>query len=546
MMTVLSGLVWQTEDLLIRATRYAEADRVTGDARNATERLRRVSDIEIDSLRNYVAAYLTRARARIAVVTPRKEELRALGTGLDPASLPRRADESGVAGAPPVVPLPSPAGARRFRLANGLEVVLWPRPGFPAVTAALLFRGGRAVANPPGAESFLDEVLPLRFCGGLPSFRGIGISTNVLPDGVLELAHGGAQNLSAVLLSLAERAAAYRYDQWSVLARLQKETCGMLSPEEERARLWTDVLAQGKRRLEQRNLELGRSAGPRALRALVRALLGGTAYEPPPPAALEAITAAELEAWHLSSRRPENAILLVVGKVDPVEGEQLVRGWFSSWRPEAASRPARTSSPAVGAAPPRLFRVTEVGVDQAQVVLGCRLSSGSIAESAAAQVLARLLARDLRLRLREQLGATYGVHADLLELKLGATLMTVQTDVARAHLAGALKEIVARLEGVAAQPPGAAPLRRAQLEVFRQLAGPVSTDQLASQATRLLLLGQPLEQLDSASAAAAQVSGAAVSATAALCRRTLSVAVAGDAAALAPLSLPGFALEDLR
>jgi predicted Zn-dependent peptidase len=331
-----------------------------------------------------------------------------------------------------------------------------------------------------------------------------------------------------------------------VLARLQKESCGTLSPEEERARLWSDVLAQGKRRLEQSTLATGRSASRQAMRAIGRALLAGTAYEPPPAAALQAITATDLEAWHLSSRRPENAILLVVGQLDPIAGEQLVRGWFTSWRPAPASRTARVPAAAVASAPPRLFRVAEAGVDQAQVVLGCRVSSSSLAENAAHQVLARLLARDLRTRLREQLGATYGVHADLLELKMGTTMLTLETDVAREHLAGALREIVARFDGIAAQAPAAAPLRKAQLEVFRLLAGPVSTDQLALQATRLLLLGQPLEQLNQASAAAGQVSPQAVRAAAAACRRTLTVAVAGDAAALAPLSLPGFAVEDLR
>jgi zinc protease len=542
MMTVLSGLVWQSEDLLVRATRYAEADRVTGDAGNAIERLRRVSELEIEGLRHYVSAYLTRERARIAVVTPRKEDAPA-ATGLDPVA-PVETSAGAVEAAPPVAPLPSPAGARRLQLGNGLQVVLWPRPGFPAVTAALLFRGGRAVANPPGAESYLDDVLPLRYCGGLPSSRGIGIATSVLPDGVLEVAHGGARNLSAILLSLAERAAAYRYDRWPVLARLQRETCGMLWPDDERARLWQDVVAQGQRRREQEELAAGRSAGRRALLAVERALLGGTAYEPTEVPG--GITAAELEAWYSSSRRPENAVLLVVGQLDPDEAERLARAWFSSWKPEPASRPPRAVAAAMAPAPPRLYRVAESGGDQVRLLLGCRLASGSAAEASAGQVLARLLVRDLRQRLREQLGATYGVQDGLVELKIGTTMLTVQTDVGRAHLPVALAETVGRLEGLAARAPAPALLRKAQLDVFRRLAGPVSTDQLAGQAARLLLLGQPLEELEHASAAAAQVTAPAVRAAAAACRGTLAVAVVGDAATVGRVSLPGFAVEDLR
>ena len=103
-----------------------------------------------------------------------------------------------------------------------------------------------------------------------------------------------------------------------------------------------------------------------------------------------------------------------------------------------------------------------------------------------------------------------------------------------------------RLDALAAQPPSAALLRKSQLDVLRELAGPISTTRLAGQATRLLMLGQPLDALDRASAAAAQVSPGAVQDAAAACRRTLAVATVGDAAALAGVSLPGFTAEDLR
>ena len=543
LLSVVSSRVLQTEDLLVRAVRYAEADRVTGNAGTAMERLSRLWSLDSDSLRSYVTAYLTRARARIAVVTPRREDRRPLATGLDP---PARAETAAaLAPAPPVTPLPSPAEARRFWLPNGLEVVLWPRPGFPSVTAALLFRGGRAVANPPGAEDFLDQILPLSYCGGLPPRRGIGISTAALPDGVLEIAHGGARNLSAILLSLAERAAAYRYGDWAVLARLHRDTCPAIDAEDERLRLWSEVVTLGKRRLEQQRLVAGRSAAQQALQAVRRALLAGTAYQPPPAEALDRIGADELEAWYRSSRRPENAVLVVVGQLEPGPAEALVRGWFSSWKPGAASRPPRAVTAAAAPALPRLFRVAERGAAQSEVVVGCRLPSTSPAESAAAQVLVHLLMRDLRDRLRQQLGATYGVGGQLQELKIGTTLLTLQTDVGREHLAGALAEIVGRLDGLAAQPP-AALLRKAQLDVFRELAGPAPTDRLTGQATRVLMLGQPLESMDQAAGAAAQVSPQGVRDAAAACRRSLTIATVGDAAALAGVSLSGFATEDVR
>jgi zinc protease len=522
-------------------------DRVTGDARNAIDRLRRIGETQPDHIQSYFAAYLTSERARIAVVTPRKDDGRPLPTGLDPSLLPQVAAEEGAATAPPVAPLPSPAGARRFRLENGLEVVIWPRAGFPAVTATLMFRGGEAAANPAGAEFYLDTVLPLRYCGGPPGFRGLTISSDVLPDAVVETARGGADNLSAALLSLAERAAVYRFDDWKVLEALQREQCADLSPEEEQALLWRSVLARGKRRLEQERLALGRSASRKARRALATTMFRGTAYQAAPAADLERFTEADLEAWHRSSRRPENAVLVIVGQVDPAAAEALARGWFTSWRPPPpprASRPPPAGADGAGAA--RLFRVVDPGVAQAEIVLACRLPSGSLAEAAADHVLARLLARDLRRRLREQLGATYGVHEELMELKAGSTLLRVTTDVAREQLGLALGEMVRRIDALVARAPGADELRRAQLDVFRDLAGPASSMRLNAQTVRLLMLGQPLEQLDRASSAAAGVSPEAVRGAAAACRRTLNVATVADASALGAGALPGFTIEELK
>ena len=409
-----------------------------------------------------------------------------------------------------------------------------------------MFRGGRATANPAGAEFFLDAILPLRYCGGLPSFRGIAISTDVVPDAALEMAQGGSENLSAILLSLAERAAAFRYDDWAVLAELQKQSCADLSPEEERERLWREVLAHGKRRLEQQRLVTGRSGDRQATGALARALLGGSGYEPPAGADLGAITADQLSGWYASSRRPENAVLVVVGQLDPTAAEALVRGWFSSWRPGRAPRTARAGTTALTPAPPHLYRVAEAGVGQGELLLGCRLSSRSPAESAADEVLASLLARDLRQRLREQLGATYGVKEELLELKIGTTLLHLESGVAREQLGHALGEMVGRLDALAASPPSLASLRKAQLDVLRALAGPVSSARLASQATRRLVLGQPLEALAHAGEETARVSPEAVRAAAATCRRSLSIAAVGDPAAVGPLAAPGFVIEELR
>ena len=527
---------------------------MTGDPANAGARLGSVTRLEPANFRSFFTAYLTPARARFAVVTPRAGSARPLPTGLEASLSVPSAAASASGGAPPVAPLPSPAEAHRFRLANGLEVVLWPRPAFPSVTAALVFRGGSSTENPVGAEFYLGEGLPLRHCGGPPSARGISMQSESLSDAVLELAHGGAGNLSAILLALAQGAAAYRFDEWPVLKALEEKECPDLITADGIARLWNDVREEGTRRLDQRRLALGRSAGRQAVRSIGRALFKGTGYDPPAAVDLTKITTEDLAAWHASSRRPENAVLIVAGQLDLAGAETLVRGWFSSWRPGPAARPPRTPAAVVPVPAPaapsatRLHQVTEPGAIQGQAFLGCRLGSGTGADSATARVFAQLLARNLRLRLRERLGATYGVQASLTELKLGTTMLMLEADVAREHLVTSLAQAVGRLDALTAGPPAQGLVRKAQLDVLRELAGPASSGRLVDLAAHLVALGRPLEELDRAPAETAQVTAHAVQAAAAACRRTLTLATVADAAALAglPAALPGVVIEEVH
>jgi zinc protease len=544
-MGVLSQVVLETEDMLTRATRYAEADRVTGDAVNALARMRRVVALDHDTLASFCGAYLTPARARIAVVSARKAGTRTTAAvARATAAADAATSEGGAAAEQPVAALPSPQSARRIRLPNGLDVILWPRPGFPAVSAALVFPGGQSVANPPGAEVFLQDGLPLRYCGGHPTARGIVVDTTVQPDGIIETAHGGAENLSAVLLSLAERAAAYQFDGWGVLQTLHRRECAHLSPDEERTRLWKRTLEDGQRRLEQRRLASAGSAHNQAVRAVARALWKDTGYQLPTADQIAQVTAEGLNAWYGSSRRPDHAVLIVAGQLDPVAGETLVRDWFSSWKPSpatAAPRPLQKPAPPSAARPTPLVQIEEAGATQARVVLGCRLGSTTSTEGAAARVMAQLLSRDLRLRLREQMGTTYGVNGDLFELKAGATMMMMETDVARDRLAPVMQEAIARLDALATAPPAPALLRQARLAVLREMGGPASSAQLVRLAARLTVLGQPLDRLDDTPRDAARVTGPAVQAAAVACRRTLTLAAAADADALATLNgaLPG-------
>ena len=62
----------------------------------------------------------------------------------------------------------------------------------------------------------------LTFCGGSPSSRGIVLSSAEDADASFDLAVGATNNLSAVLMGLAERSSAYRIDRWPTLFDLAR------------------------------------------------------------------------------------------------------------------------------------------------------------------------------------------------------------------------------------------------------------------------------------------------------------------------------------
>jgi zinc protease len=531
-----SDLLRAMEDPLVRAMRYAEADHLTGHAGRALDAVRRLAQMDPADFRRFAGTYLSRSRARAALVTPMQADAGSLPAG--PALvLGSPPVESEMALLPPVVPRPKSAEAHSFQLSNGLEVVLWRRPGFPVVTAALGFRGGWAAANPPGAETLLDRPLPLDYCAGNPRLvRGIDIDIRSPPVGPIELASGGAGGLSAVLLSLAEQAAAYELDSWPVLDNLHTELCPEMSLPVSKAELWRDTARMGRRRTDQRDLVGGLSVQRAPFHAVLRNLLGGTDYLPRGVDEDEPATSAQLRDWYLSSRRPERGTLVVAGAFDPAEAERLVRGWFESWRPPSPPRAPRAPSGARPGGPPGLLTFARPGVDQAEILIGCPVPSRSSAERSAGQLLVSMLRRDIWLRLREGAGVSYDVSDDVIDLGGDDALGFVSADVAGRALAPALVGAVKDLDGIAAGRPPPGLLSAARLDVRGVLGGPVLSAALARQAVEVRLRGRPLTDLDTAAEEVMRVPEPMVATAALHCRAHLSLAATADPAALTAAS----------
>ncbi|MEI9965118.1 MAG: pitrilysin family protein [Caulobacteraceae bacterium] len=92
-------------------------------------------------------------------------------------------------------------------------------------------------------------------------------------------------------------------------------------------------------------------------------VLGGT------PASLGRITAADVRAFHDAWYRPDDAVLVLAGDIDPERGFALAEQAFGDWTAPAAPPPAAPTAPPASAAAPRVIVVDLPGAGQASVTV---------------------------------------------------------------------------------------------------------------------------------------------------------------------------------
>lgn len=239
--------------------------------------------------------------------------------------------------------------------------------------------------------------------------------------------------------------------------------------------------------------------GEIARRRFVREVYGeGHPYGiSPTPGTVQAVTRAELQALHERGFRPDNAVLVVAGAVDPLLARRLAELRFGDWTPGA---PARAALPAPQ--PPSETRIALVhrpGAVQATIRVGHLGIRAQEPDFFALEVMNRVLGGGftsrLMQRLRDQLGWTYGAGSGFtLPREVG--VFSVSTDVRTAVADSAVVEILSQLRALQDGSVEPAEMQSA----VRYLVGnfPLSIEtagQISGRIARARLLGRPMEHL---------------------------------------------------
>jgi zinc protease len=174
------------------------------------------------------------------------------------------------------------------------------------------------------------------------------------------------------------------------------------------------------------------------------------------PAAIEAFTAADLQAFYRAHYRPDNATLLIVGDVTTASVMPMLEKAFGSWQAEGMA-------PLVAAVPiaPQLtsrqiFIVDKPDAPQSQVRIGWVGVPRSTADYAALEVLNTILGGSFTSRLnqnlREEHGYSYGASSSF-DMRLSAGPFLAAAGVQTDKTAEAVKEFFNELTRIGTPVP---------------------------------------------------------------------------------------------
>jgi zinc protease len=508
----------------------SEYQRATGKPDAITGRLQQVLAIN-QSLEDYWHRYLKRARSAAVVLLPDPDRPARLEVGGGLAS--RTAEEHADRDSPftprrpaaEVAIAPGLDQALRATLPNGLKVVMIRRPLLPIVEAELVVRtdlGGRdgaSTALPNFAMSFSGTAADARWSHS--ERLGAQGSTRVDLESVTFLRRGTATTLPQLLEDMQRLTGNFEY-----------------------GRTRTTIIRDRIRK----NLEAAlRTPDGVATSAFFQALYPDHPYgRTPKPTEVEALTSDDAERWAKAQLRPDEAVLVVTGDIEP--GPALlakITSTFGGWK---AGRVAARAAPlAPLPREPRVLLLDRPGAKLAQLLVGFRLPEAARGDEVAVAAVARRLGQTLNETLRVNAGATYGVHPVVLDRPLAGALV-IQTGVDAGVAGDSLVRLLAGVEAMAQAPLPAEANDRLRWLVARDFGLRFDTVSQVSAAMKTVAVrGLPNDHWEKEAASVAALTPARIQATArALLGREI-IMVIGDARVVGPqLKEAGFDYEPVK
>ena len=389
----------------------------------------------------------------------------------------RMADEAWRAAAPraPAPGLPQLPVTTRFRLANGLSVLVAEQHALPVVSVAVIANAGSS-SNPvalPGLAAFTAAMLT----EGSRRHSADELADRAAALGTALHAVAGRDSAAVEVTVLSDATAAAT----ALLAEVVREPRFAPADVEHRRSLRDGTLRES-------------DSDPSAVarHVLVRALYGSDSPYGYPDngtrAANARIRAQDLVHHWQTHYRPASAALVLAGDITPDAARALAQRAFGDWHgappPPPGPRPAYVPHPA-------LYLVDRPGLPQSALAIGGpgepRATPAYVPLEITNNVLGGLFSSRLNLNLREAHGYTYGAQT-WFQYSRDTGFFNLSSQVRTDATAAALGEALKELERMRTVPPSAAELDLARGAFAESLAGLFEGSQSSAMAAAELFL----------------------------------------------------------
>jgi zinc protease len=398
--------------------------------------LEELSRVETTEVREFAYQYLKRERAVSVFFEPENDEMASVkgsaGGGAAGAKHDiGRGQMSNIAGldGDAILRVAQPPGLSRlprWKLGNGLEVVLVHAKNAPVAGVSLRLPGGNASVQPFGLANLATNLATTQCTdhGDLSPVGGFLFERNGSTFTSFEV-QTLAGNLVNGLAVLSDQVACVQASEEAYLS----------VPE---------LLDRRKERLN----DVQKRPQYKSQKAFLSALYPGHPYGKvdSDPDELRKVQFPDLAAFVRNHYRPDRAIAVVVGSVTEAELKPMVEKYFARW---PAGGAVASEVPALSAGPTerKIMLFNRKGSTQSTVDLGCRLASRTPDTLPAFDLIGNIV-EGKTWELRETWGATYGIatlvnpHADgSADLRMSGAVVTAQTGQAVAALLGLVNDL---------------------------------------------------------------------------------------------------------
>ncbi|NJC40628.1 zinc protease [Brevundimonas alba] len=372
------------------------------------------------------------------------------------------------------------------RLANGMRVLVAPKPGLPLVSARLSFEAGTsddAAGGKAGVANFTASLLTQ------------GTNTRSAPEIATEIERLGANIGAGAGVDFTNVFASSPSNVFpQVMELLADVVRNPAFTAEDLEREQTQTLNGLRVQLSQ--------PGPVAGIAATRAVYGNAPYGIPgsgTPSTIPTITRDDLVAFHGGMYQPSNATLVFSGDITPEAAYALAEQAFGNWQAGAARAPV--ADPAGPAVAPRVIVIDQPGAGQAAVYAAMRGIARTDEDYFPLVVANGVMGGGFSARLSQEIrikrGLSYGAYSSLSaredEGLLSASAQTRNDAVPQ--VADLILAEIARLSGSEATEAELAPRKATLIGAFGRSLETV--DGLGGLVANLALYGLPLSDLAS-------------------------------------------------